>query len=566
MTTDAPKTSESSPPKRRLLHQWQTWHTYATYLNGLGRIDGDWVAERLVSDGIAELVFARPGQVWFPRGRRVARATLDLAKTPFEATATITFPKGMSEYAMECAFQAASMETQERHLVSDPRGFMPEYLRVFLPPCQLIAEAYGYAVYPQVKLYANGVMLTHLRVLSGDKALDVQEFIERHVNLFMVVGKDLRVHLGVFLPYISSLLLGGPLGFRQRREALKTLSAVYAWAALTASQSKEELGSWPLLSLSDFPSVEAGENAVPRTLRHVARMIETAILSTLEAQRKGRGYLLFGGSKGQPSLGSFWSGRPSVHLVRFEDQPATSAALDDGLRADLAQVMFKSVAPLTGNAEAILGPNTRAFDDFLVYQSRGMTLWVSTAADLAPGRAFPEDPNQNYLVLARQVQVEVVDYLHMAARRLHERALEGGRAGDLLNDERELVVLEQGITEVSLMGEVQDFVRQGCGCSDVDGLRERTRAALNLKSAEIAERRNTLAARFGSLLTIVFGLMGAPAVQAGITDPLLRMLGWSLPGSQDAQIILGFGIACGVVIGLVLLAYGLLRWLGRRRE
>jgi hypothetical protein len=441
---------------------------------------------------------------------------------------------------------------------------MPQYLRIFLPPCHLISEDYGYAIYPQVKLYANGVMLTHLRVLSGDKPVDVQEFIERHVNMFMVVGKDLEVTPGVFRPYIRSLLLDGPTGLRERSKALKLLAEVDRWVGGALPQVEEELGSWPMLSLSEFPHVETGDGATPLTLRHVARMIEIAILGAIAPMRGGFAYLALGPSRRQPSLGSFWSGRPSVHLTAFDGQPATSAGLDDALRADLAQVIYKSVAPITGNAEEILGPSTRAFDDFLVYQSRGMTLWVSTLADLQPGRAFPEDPNQNYLVLARQVQVEVVDYLHMAARRLNERALEQGSASALLDDERDLLMLQQGVTEVSLMGEVLDFVEQGCSCLDLEGIRQKTRDALQLKSTEIAEQRNVLATRFGSLLTIVFGLLGAPAVQSGLTDPLLRVLGWSLPGSGDQQSILSFGIACGFVACFILIAYVLLRACSRK--
>jgi hypothetical protein len=80
------------------------------------------------------------------------------------------------------------------------------------------------------------------------------------------------------------------------------------------------------------------------TLQSIALTIFHTCAYLLVGPRKGIAYILFG-QPIPPSLGEYWSGRPHIHLIRFEEQLETAKENEVRHRSEFAQIIARVWSP-----------------------------------------------------------------------------------------------------------------------------------------------------------------------------------------------------------------------------
>ncbi len=538
------------------IKDWNIWHSYSTYF--LRPVPDLLEAGRkLVASNLAALAFVPESWIWhrLPDGL-VAGDSLMIDRRPYHPQALVTFPKTLTPYAFECAYQAAMMDVIETHLLWSPTGHPPNYLRAFLTECRLQLENWEVNLYPQIKLYEGGVLIVHLRVVAADTTCDLDAFIEDHVNLFQHVANSMEIPPSLLRWYARSMLNDRGGGFLGPRRFLRLLDR---WIARKTEVKESGDFSYPFVPVDDPDLQELLRlGPEPLGLRYLGRMIERC---TAEVLLRGRTSWLRAVSI-EDVMGSFWSGRPSVHLISFEDQPLTKSGTSPSLKLSLAKIMSRTGRLEIPNVDTALGRDLRAYEDYAAFMNKALTLWAYTGNALSQKGDALLDRNYGQLVYDKQSQVEYVDYRYMCHRQLEERSLmPHSTIRDVVNQEREIVQMRTLLTTSSPFGELVDIFRHADECLGLGEIRDHIRENLRLKSMVMEETRASNTRRFGWILSLLLGLGTASTLANSVVRSIWSLL--RLPVFEPKiQGLVDVGVAFGFLVCIVVLAWRLT--VGRR--
>jgi len=533
-----------------ILREWNIWHCYSTYL--LSPIaDLRKAADGLVRSGLCELAFLTDGSVCWREENVTVHDRLSIKRTPYEARANVKFPTSLKSFALECAYQAAWMDVEETHVFSDPLANLPTYLRAYLTRCKLTYKDREVNLYPQIKLYGTGVLLVEFRVLSGDFPYDIDRFIDEQINLFKHAASAVSIPPSLLQQYARASWLGNRGTLRSRSATLSLLKALDTW--ISSHTILEENGEFifPTISLDDIGFEELQDvEASSTNLRFLAQMIQYAVAQVLFPARKGLPYIIAGPDNNGFPMGGFWSGRPSVYIISFVDQPTRSTEIVSEFKNALSSVMLRTVAePSTTKLEKTLPDDLRAFEDYSVFINKALTLWVCAGTAFSQRNNELNDPNHGQFIYDKHVQSEFVEYLYMSHRLLEERSLQPQRAIEaVVGEQQQIALLERTLTDASPFGEILDLVRYADACLGLDRLRLQIRENLRLKTFVLEERRDLNARRFGWLLSVLLGIAGLPSIANSVVIPLLNVLGLSLPGTPQLQTLYAVGMSAVILV------------------
>jgi hypothetical protein len=542
------------PGRGLILTTWNIYHTYSTFLRTPVH-DLREAAAQLINSGLATLAYLRDGNVW---GRGGA-GQINVKRRPYAAEGTFKIPsqlaRALDSYELECLGQAVWMDIAERYLLGDPRDYVPEYVRAFLTEIQVENENKTVHIYPQVKLYENGVVLTEFRVLSGEAEVDVQSFIDDHLNLFRKVPKTAAVPPGLMKLYARHAWMSSAESVGQREGILTYLQRIEAWIDSKTSTVASGDFHFPIVDLATLEFEDRKEEIPPLSLRFLAEMVETAVVEVLF--RTSPDKFVSGGPQLSASLiGGFWSGRPSVYILRYKNQPRKSPEIHTLYASDLARIANRSaIPPQPDKIESDLGPNLRQFEDYLLHFNKAGFLWVWSRGGL---REEIQTPNANFgqQIYDKQIQVEFVEYLYAAHRQLEEASFQHDvRIEDIVTKHADLGILEESVLETSHFGELTDFFRHVERVLELDKLRDRIRRNLDLRGLALREAQQTAVRRFGWLLAFILGLASLSNFAGFVVIPAWKLTGWPMPSTHELRALWSFVIAWGFVGILGLLAW-----------
>jgi len=515
------------------LHAWNVWHCYSTYfLEELGDIQV--IADRLMRTGVPAFVMSSDGMCW---GRAASGGIAEFHLNPVRQGptrgTTVHLPSGLSAYAFECAFQSGWMYDAESYLLESPFD-QQRYIRAFLPMCQLCyerpatknepARTLELLVYPQLKLYEDGVLLTELRILSGAPPYSMDQFIGEGVNLFELGAQTFQVPPALFREYVRSTLswTRNPILFRV--SSIPYFRRLDRWLAENTIVEHAGAFEFELAGVEQF-ALDQWEDDWGRWkgLRLLSRMIEQTVSGAIRS--------VLGNSL---RIGTSWRGRPSVYLLEFEGQPDDSRALDQDVKNELAKLMLRAPG-LDGKIDAseVLGPDLRCFGDYSVFMNEVLTLWVFGREALTEESRAKNWPG---LVYDHQVEVEWIEHRFAAHQQLLDlSALAHRSIADVATRAARLSKLEHAVGRASRFGEIKDLLARADQCLKLDSARQEVRANLERKAMVIAEQRETHAQRFGWLLSLLLGVVGVPPLSETVTKPLWQYFGLWKPVEPELQ-------------------------------
>ena len=512
---------------------FEVWHTYTTYFDGaVGDLAA--VAERLVADGVAYTAM-------LPDGRTIWRGDSDDGPLGFGLTLFEPFDNGarhhiqfipgkdapaLSGFAQEAWFQACQFVSAESKLFRDDSDVTPPSVRAFLGACMLGSEDTGRIwLYPILSLYESGVVILHFRLLASKEPATLDVLIEDYVNLFRH-----PFELGLVPPPIAKLApRAHRVGYTPDR---KLWNPITRWRrgrihdrAIDEMTWTHEGGDfqWPLAPLSR-PLMGEGETLTG--VVHAVLDVVGLVAGRARALTRPRW-----APPGRLVKGNYWVGRPYVHLVRYTGQAPTATENEQRHALAFAQLMMAT----TGQAQrdrvlAQLPEDMRTFEDANAYLTRSLGLFAWSGQGVAEHDETLAD--RNSYIIESQVKVEVAEHAHMLARALYDTADTAAEADRVFDLRARLLRLRSALEMPSPFGEVSDMIRQALTAFGFDTLTDGVQERLALREAVVTARDRRRDERSRRALTLLFGLVAAPALATAVVQPIWQAAGWPSPTSS----------------------------------
>lgn len=535
---------------------WNIWHSYSSTIVGPLPDFRKW-ASSIVEANLGVAVVHRDGECWYRDRGHVQTASSQLGFTANKAEGRFTLPSNASDYTKECILQAATMRTHEQYVLSDPLCHIPTYIRVYFAPSILRYKQFSAVVYPEAKIYEDGILIMSLRILSPDTPYEIDAFVREQVNLYALPVIACELPIEVVARAISHC------DFQERWQLWTRVSRAQRAhkCVLRQTMTTDEQGDYRfcrvMLSGEIWQLFEASGFA-PTSMRELARIHEWALLELAAVANRRRWNPIR--LKSKTRSGGFWSGRPSVYIAEMIPVVSNSLDLVEHHAESIARIMMKSVGAFRRSPAEIIGPNLREFEDYAVFANKGVTLWInldnSQSLPIIESTGQPiADRNLREFVSSKQVQVEFVEYWYLAHRAVEEASLQPTRRlSDLARMRRRLAELDRSVEEAPPSGEIADLIRHIGTSLNVQGIAGQVRANLELREVVMQEARDRRNFVFGIVLTVMLSLTGAPALADSLVKPTFEILDWWRPHDEKLWSLWCLLIAVMLLIVLVLLA------------
>lgn len=236
------------------LNEYQVWHTYGTYFVTpfTGGLEG--VAARLVANRLAVAAITSSGQVFALDGESVTQAALTMNASPDNMEARFLCPLlDLGGYTAEAIYQSSWMAFAEMRVTSSLLQEHAPYVRAFMNPVYLSNDEVGVLLYPQVKLYENGIVLLQLRLFSPAQGSSVGSLVKDYVNLAWMTIERIDVPPFLLSHFDAALIRTSYPRWWQKRRA-KRLATEQSAAHISRGEMRNQ-GDF------DFPMVNVPVDA-----------------------------------------------------------------------------------------------------------------------------------------------------------------------------------------------------------------------------------------------------------------------------------------------------------------
>jgi hypothetical protein len=536
------------------LYEWEIWHTYTSYVE-VGEVDLVYLAEHLVESGMAHLALHRDGlTVWkVKEGVGKGHTTFSLAPDGHHAEFKVE-PQGdapkMADFAAEAWWQACYFRFGELRLFGTEMPLPHPYIRLFPGQCNLARDDQNEVVrlYPSIVIFESGIVIIEFRTISPDREISLSDFITGAVNLFQEPFDSIHVP-----PALSSLASrawyhsGRKWKFHQRAALLlleRDHDLAIAQRTLTEDEGEFVFDLAPLSS-SDDPGFEQ--------LSSLALTIFHTLAYMMGRPRKGLGFLLRGQQR-IPEIGGFWSGRPHIHLIRFQDQREIATDNEEAHAASFGSIMLRSNAAEPSLTRSHLPTDARIFQDYASYISNSLSLWVWSLSGLRQQEPWA-DSNRGHLIYEHQSIAELLEYVYMLHRALLERASSYTGERDISRARLDLLTIEQEMADASHFGEIRDLLERGWNAMGLESIRSRIRNSLEIRETQASRREARLITQIGLALNILFGFIAVPSMAEQVLKPLWKVLKLPRPTANEefSLLLIGISVALLGIVVLILL-------------
>ncbi len=540
------------------IHEWEIWHTYTTHVF-VPTIDLDEIARELVESGIAVCSMMRDGRTYWSSGSNVGSGTTTVFLDPYGSYAKCEMERDvgckakLDGFAAEAWYQACYFRFCEQRVLGKDLPLPAPYVRVYLGECNLTSHAHSRSkvhLYPILLVYESGILVLELRTVSPGSTTPLDQFITGAVNLFRHPFDRIEAPPGLVrmatrayyhscrtwtLPYRAALFWferGHDEAVRQLTRSRKSGDFAFDLAPLSKGEDTGELENLSSFALTVFHTV--------------------AFL--IGRPRLGLAFILRG-QKSTPELGDFWSGRPHIHVTRFENQCDTASENERVHAEAFGSILLRVSSPDPAVARRSLPKDARLFEDYSAYINTGASLWVWSKQGLERSRPWNVDANRGHLVYEHQALAELLEYGFMLHRALLERVELYRGTEEVILARRALMKLQLEMSMASHFGEIRELLDYGWQQLGLPQLRSHIQEALSLRETETRESENRLTTRLGQALTILFGVIAVPALGEQVVQPLWELLGIQRPENPAAfttaaNIVSLFGI--GFIVALLL--------------
>lgn len=433
----------------------------------------------------------------------------------------------------------------------------PSFIRAALPPIFLENEDYTLPLLPLLKLYSDGVMIVSFQLDSTWDELSEEYFITDIVNLFHVPFDRVWVHADIQRLDAEQLIpnafeyefsLAGErilqTDFDKKLKKMREDSRKMLNGSLAKKGKEFDWGKkvWILHQIVGTEDQEDWQGTFD-----LCRSMYINVLAELVKTDRSNKEI-------QKAL--IWEGRPSVSLMRFNDQPNNKKELLEKFGSSMSRILVR--VPEVPNPPE-LPPDLRFFGDFCFHANRSVLLWTWLRPEDAPDDAW-EDRNNNSLIFANQSRAEHFEYHNMRIARACAIAKSPPSNEALLSAYQVLATSRDAILRSSQAGEITDSLSYLLETAGTISLIESGKEQARWHLDEIRYKSDKRRTAVDSLLAVIFGLVGVSGLAELVVTPLMPIIAPNI--TEAFRGLVAFIVSSLGVIGFSILALFIIRRFG----
>lgn len=531
------------------LSEYQVWHTFGAFFveSFSGRLE-EIAAQLVVSHFAVSAVTSSGYAISRDAADSIQRESVKVESSPDKHQSRIELSAKPTGYGGEALVQSLLLLDCERRNVSPLLLELAPHVRAFLHPIQLESQGTEVLLYPQLKIYENGVFLIHFRLFSEGKHMRIEDFLDEALNLqyIKVTGIKTSPFLGAHAESFARSLGNGLLYRHMQKSAMQEV--------VDGIDDPAEFNGALGLPLVDFPPSGDLEFVGSDTFRFVYQFVPTLIAHLLA--RRGSSSLTFG---------DFSMCRSSVFLKEYDRQPETFAAVDADFDRLFAPILMRASEADESDTERRRVYRMRPFEGCLWFMREWLGLAVYSKQSVEFDRRERRLTGHNDIVFELVVLDEAMEYLKYSHHRLLQSALTAKRAPeDTLLDFNVLARMESAMHLPTTSGESRYAFSKYAELVGLRNLRERALEALDIQRAYLSERR---AHRLTVLGLVVAGVVAVESLRNAFVVPLLVLNGakFGSPLTSGETMSLS-ALTLALTIGLPLILWLVLRRLRYRAK
>jgi hypothetical protein len=523
---------------------WNIWHSLSTYFIEEFK-DLDEIAIKLVETDLCPLVLSSKGQIWWKKNKEVKTTNLEFTYSK-NGECKFIFPEISDQYVIEVLTHGIDMVLSESRVFNEKYLNSFQYLRGFLGTCRLKKDNRTISLYPQIKLYNNGVLDLSFREL-GPKGFEyyINSFIENELNLSRLDLDNIEVPPALIK--LNNIFRYSELPFSKKFKAFirgKSLKKANEIVQNKTKTIKEGNFSYKLAPLKLKVSNNSGKV-------HLSSLYEI-LISSLDViiNFKYNGFII---NHSNYTWGDFWISRPSVYILDFIDQPDSSFEIIDNFSNELGKIMARQYKPYHVDFSKFMSENLREFDDYCLFINKALTLWIYSKNGI---RSYKDpDPNGGRIIYENQVQVEAINHLFMSHKRLFEvSSILHISYKSIIKEQLDLISLEELFIEgIGNYGEISKWHERASEILNLNGIRSLINKNLKMRSEYSHEKRDDLFKRFGLIISIIFGFFGTALFALNVTVPIWSYYGFKTPFFIPESLLTSFLVVVTGLLALVIL-------------
>lgn len=530
---------------------WNVYHNYSTYfiepINDLGE-----AARQLVASELCEAAYSTDGLAYWNTKTEVREYPVSIKRLGYSNEADIQLPPGLSGYSAECIYQASSMRSFELFLFNQIFLEQTAYVRAFMQPALFSFEQKQIILYPQVKLYQNGVMIISFRIIAPNHSYPINNLIENEVNLYKHNADDIQIS-----PALLRLNIHVPLSHENNNPASRyqtRQSILFLNKTINENYTYTEFENFSHQFISIKPFEKLAEDEPMLNFNILTEYISSAIALVLNRPKQGIKYSIFGAKKLRLQPGAYWISRPNICILDFEEQPDTASEIAHKFNEELGRILARSSSIPREKAIEMLPESLRLYEDFLLYINKALGVCIYSKQALESKDQY-KDINKSELIFPIQVKFEFIDYIHLSYLRHEERSLEfADTISELFHEKRNLLRIDRLVRNSTSYTEIGDFFNYALQCFQIEVIKQNISENIELKLQKLQEYRDKRNNQFSSLLAISFGIVGVTSLAKDVVEPMWKSLGLWLPPNTEFQPLFLFGVTvAGILTALVLL-------------
>jgi hypothetical protein len=525
--------------------EWEIWHTYSTYLDG-PEIDLFRAAKSLVAAEVAECVVSNTGEAFWRDGDEVIQASLSTSHDLEEGRITFQCHSEHREvgrpsgFALEALGQAVQFRVAEERILGKDLSFADGFVRAFLGKIVVKAiegdeSTADLNLYPTLLIYESGVLILELRMIGPVQPIPLGDFIAYAVNLPRMTIQKALVSPGLARMATEAYYRSAYVPFFSRfRYSSSQRLHNQAVAQLTTEVQDDE-------NLSFRLSRWSGET---HSFREIAMSIFHTCAYLIDEPRRGLAFIVFG-AKTPPDLGAFWSARPHIHLIRYQDQREAGQENNQ-----VHARAFYSILSRTLGLAKPLPKDLRLFDDYSAFITSSASLWAWSKSGYKQQKKNM-DPNRANFIYERQILMELLEYGYMLHRGLYHRVEVLQSTDQVMSVRRLILQLRLRMRETSHSGEIRELLEEGWDALGLPSLIHDIDGGLALREADMRSADTMRTTRVGWAIAIVFGIVAVPPLADQIVTPTWHLLKLRVIGSADTMKLVTAGVATLAILALL---------------
>lgn len=496
------------------LEFWEVVHTRTYAFEPC--ISLDEMADRLLATKTCSVIISSTGWYCHLQDDKPVFEPITIRTRPHSAFGVVSHGAIDDEFARITLLLSTEIMLSERKSLSENTVDKAKYIRCVFEPFYVEFGARAYRLYPNAKIYDNGICIISLRILCGDEPKSLDDIAD--------------TILGLNQQYFDSVLT--PESILKRTPAKDFIDSFFKLNKdVHLKHSPEKVGDALFGTLVSIP-----EMGVERTYRRSAykqvegyAMLDTiweTLYSLLDdvAFRPAKLHLKALQLR-RSTVPVNWFGHSVVFILKWAEQPLKASEIHSADASVARLVAGRS--DITPSSYALVAqPVPRVYEDYRLFVTEGSSVYLASQQLL--DNANEADTHYQRVTLPMVSNEELALWMVGSYRALASKSKHARTSRQLSSLRRTLSELESVRSRISQFGDLELMLTEYLSRFRVDADIQSISNSLHQLEQELKDTTNLRIAALGLIATVVFGLLGSAQIAEWIIRPI-RNAGIKLP-------------------------------------